>query len=112
MRDWGDGGHKKKCKKEKVAYDKYCKEIETNSPDPNRFMQDGGSIPWLNTNRAIFDSRSAIKLSVSWKEVFMELVVLSRYIIVNRVFQIRHHIRLGWIVRQPTDKTFLPNTIL
>ena len=28
MLHWGDGGHKKKCKKEKVAYDKYCKEIE------------------------------------------------------------------------------------
>ena len=47
MCHWGDGGHKKKSKKEKVAYDKYCKEIETNSPDPNRFMQDGGSIPMV-----------------------------------------------------------------
>jgi len=29
--------HKKKCKKEKVAYEKYQDELERNKPDPNRF---------------------------------------------------------------------------
>ena len=46
MSHWS-AGHKKKCKKEKVAYDKYCREKETNSPDPHRFMVDGGSLPMI-----------------------------------------------------------------
>ena len=46
MSHWS-AGHKKKCKKEKVTYDKYCKEVQTNSPDPNRFLQDGESIPMM-----------------------------------------------------------------
>mmetsp|Transcript_7133 Transcript_7133/g.16215 ORF Transcript_7133/g.16215 Transcript_7133/m.16215 type:complete len:513 (+) Transcript_7133:34-1572(+) len=41
---WG-AGHQKQCKKEKRAHDKYCKEMETNSPDPNRFDHDGGFLP-------------------------------------------------------------------
>lgn len=34
--------HKKKCKKEKAAHDKYCKELNSNIPDPNRLNNNGG----------------------------------------------------------------------
>ncbi|KAL7539369.1 hypothetical protein ACHAXR_009216 [Thalassiosira sp. AJA248-18] len=39
-----NAGHKQMCKGEKNAYDKYKKEVETNTPDPNRFNQKGGSL--------------------------------------------------------------------
>uniref|UniRef100_A0A7S1KMC9 MYND-type domain-containing protein n=1 Tax=Stephanocyclus meneghinianus TaxID=29205 RepID=A0A7S1KMC9_STEMN len=36
-----DVSHKKQCKKEKAAYEKYCVEVERNIPDPTRFNNDG-----------------------------------------------------------------------
>mmetsp|Transcript_27861 Transcript_27861/g.51301 ORF Transcript_27861/g.51301 Transcript_27861/m.51301 type:complete len:448 (+) Transcript_27861:148-1491(+) len=41
---WSSGGHKKLCKKEKAAVEKYEKELASNKPDPNRFNNDGGVI--------------------------------------------------------------------
>lgn len=36
-----DASHKKKCKREKAAYDVYCEEVKTNRPNPNRFDNKG-----------------------------------------------------------------------
>ena len=44
------GGHKKKCKREKVAYEKYQDELERNKADPNRFGISGGVIPQTRYN--------------------------------------------------------------
>ena len=44
MKHWGSG-HKKACKKEKAAVEKYEKEVAENKADPNRFDIDGGFIP-------------------------------------------------------------------
>ena len=38
--------HKKKCKKEKAAYENYQNEMKTGRPDPNRFDHDGGMIAY------------------------------------------------------------------
>ncbi|KAL7544911.1 hypothetical protein ACHAWF_008280 [Thalassiosira exigua] len=39
-----NAGHKKKCKKEKAAFEKYQDELDRNKADPNRFEIDGGKI--------------------------------------------------------------------
>lgn len=39
--------HKKKCKKEKIAYEKYQDELERNRADPNRFGISGGILPQM-----------------------------------------------------------------
>jgi len=37
--EWTKGNHKRACKEEKVLYATYQKELETNKPDPNRFVE-------------------------------------------------------------------------
>mmetsp|Transcript_15353 Transcript_15353/g.23012 ORF Transcript_15353/g.23012 Transcript_15353/m.23012 type:complete len:458 (-) Transcript_15353:127-1500(-) len=42
-----NSGHKKKCKKEKIAHEKYQDELARNKADPHRFGKSGGVIPQM-----------------------------------------------------------------